>query len=151
MISSSLLKAQIEKLTPNHLREELSPFFEAVDDTYTHIEEDRVLIERALEISSEELNTKHRVLRSELKKQKLVMLEMSRLIESLSGRKVNSESNLIELAENLKEQINQGQKALKELRHAKNEAVYNVKMKEMFLANVSHELRTPIHGIIGMT
>lgn len=148
---SSLLDIQILKHVPEHLKEELAPFFDAIDSTYKHIEDDRLLIERALEISSDELNTKNRRLRSELKKQKQVIAELNELLKNLAGDDSIEHSNILELSTNLKEQFNRGQEALQELKTAKELAESNVKIKEMFLANVSHELRTPIHGIIGMT
>lgn len=37
-----------------------------------------------------------------------------------------------------------------ELRKAKEQAEYSLKVKEGFLANMSHEIRTPMNGVIGM-
>ena len=116
-----------------------------------HFEEDRVLIERALEISSEELSTKNKRLRKELKKHKSLSAKLQGLIRTLSGTLENEELDILELTERLQFEILEGQKAMKEVIRAKNLAEHNARLKEMFLANVSHELRTPIHGIMGLT
>lgn len=41
-------------------------------------------------------------------------------------------------------------RSAEELKIAKEEAEYLLKVKEQFLANMSHEIRTPMNGIIGM-
>ncbi len=41
-------------------------------------------------------------------------------------------------------------KTAEELKSAKEEAEYSLKVKEQFLANMSHEIRTPMNGVIGM-
>ncbi len=46
--------------------------------------------------------------------------------------------------------ITELKKSTEELKIAKEEAEYSLKVKEQFLANMSHEIRTPMNGIIGM-
>lgn len=46
--------------------------------------------------------------------------------------------------------ITELKKSAEELKIAKEEAEYSLKVKEQFLANMSHEIRTPMNGIIGM-
>ena len=41
--------------------------------------------------------------------------------------------------------------AERSLRHARDEALENSRLKSEFLSNMSHEIRTPMNGIIGMT
>jgi PAS domain S-box-containing protein len=46
--------------------------------------------------------------------------------------------------------ISELKKGAEELKLAKDDAEYSLKIKEQFLANMSHEIRTPMNGIIGM-
>ena len=52
---------------------EMLPFIEAIEHSYNHYEEDRLLLERAMDISSEELVEANQQLREEAIAQKAIL------------------------------------------------------------------------------
>lgn len=78
-----LLKRQIKRHLGNleELPDSMLSFIEAVDRSYNHYEEDRLLLERSMDISSNELEESNIQLRAEAKKQNEIL---SRLKESLN-------------------------------------------------------------------
>lgn len=78
-----LLKRQIRRHLGGieNVPESLLPFLEAIDRSYTHYEDDRLLLDRSMEISSSELEESNEQLRSDALKQKEIL---QRLKESLN-------------------------------------------------------------------
>lgn len=78
-----LLKRQIRRHLGGmeNVPESLLPFLEAIDRSYTHYEDDRLLLERSMEISSSELEESNEQLRSDALQQKKIL---ERLKESLN-------------------------------------------------------------------
>ncbi|SMG34962.1 ATP-binding protein [Dethiosulfovibrio salsuginis] len=64
---------------------------------------------------------------------------------------VFDENNAVNGIFGISRDITEHQKAVEELRSAKEEAESANKAKSEFLANMSHEIRTPLNGVIGFT
>ncbi len=64
---------------PKHMM----PLFEAIERSYNHYEEDRILIERSLEISSEELNESNTKILEEAAKNKKVLEKLRESLNTL--------------------------------------------------------------------
>ncbi|NCC58125.1 MAG: PAS domain-containing sensor histidine kinase, partial [Synergistales bacterium] len=64
---------------------------------------------------------------------------------------VFDENNVVNGIFGISRDITEHQKAVEELRSAKEEAESANKAKSEFLANMSHEIRTPLNGVIGFT
>lgn len=78
-----LLKRQIRRHLGGmeNVPESFLPFLEAIDRSYAHYEDDRLLLERSMEISSSELEDSNEQLRADALKQKEIL---QRLKESLN-------------------------------------------------------------------
>ncbi|NJN77906.1 MAG: hypothetical protein HC803_05885 [Saprospiraceae bacterium] len=59
-----------------NIPEEVMPFIQAIEYSYNHYEEDRLLLERAMEISSEELVEANQQLRQEAKEQQAILSKL---------------------------------------------------------------------------
>ena len=80
--------------------------FKLIGETYTHYDEDRLLIERSLEISSKEMNQKNKELLDQIKEVK----EQAAEISQLNGMMINRELKMIKLKQEittLKQQLGQ--------------------------------------------
>ena len=84
-ISNKLLVRQLKKfLKPDQeMPEGFKELFKAVDETYTHAEEDRKLIERAMELSSTELFEANRTLTGHSENQKKILARLQDILLGL--------------------------------------------------------------------
>lgn len=101
-----VLKRQIKKYLGDDF--ELSPkldlLFKAVSDTYTHSDEDRDLVNYAMDVSSKEFLE----INTNLKKQQAVLAERTGEVERINALMVDREMKMIELKEEnkkIKEQL----------------------------------------------
>ena len=101
-----VLKRQIKKYLGDDF--EISPKLElllkAVSDTYTHADEDRDLVNYAMDVSSKEFLE----INTNLKKQQEVLAERTEEVERINALMVDREMKMIELKEenkNLKQQV----------------------------------------------
>jgi hypothetical protein len=90
-----VLERQIKKAFGGlaHLPEGLEAFLKMISDTYEHTDEDRALVERALEISSRELAEFNKKIVEESEKIKLSNSELERMNRLM----VDRELKMIEL------------------------------------------------------
>ena len=101
-----LLKRQIKKYFGDDIPADLTPFLEAVSQSYEHYESDRILVERAMEISSKELTQSNRKLLDESKRHKILIESLKDSIKSISPNSRNIEDDdLLRMADVLQEEI----------------------------------------------
>ncbi|HEX2946144.1 MAG TPA: response regulator [Clostridia bacterium] len=149
----SLLKRQLKKYSVNDIpaSEELQQFLDAVNEAYYGFDMDRMIIERSLELSSQELIDSNTELRQAEEELRLSHLELEQRVKERTSELIKANNRLtFEIAERL-----QAQQALidsaDELRRAKEAAEAANSAKSSFLANVTHEIRTPMNAILGFS
>ncbi len=97
---NKILERQLKKVFGNldSVPINLGPLLRLVSDAYDHAEEDRLLIERSLEISSRELGSLNERTRQESEKLKLTVNELERM----NNLMVDRELKMMELKEEIK-------------------------------------------------
>jgi PAS domain S-box-containing protein len=80
-----LLKRQLKRHFNGieNIPEEMLPLIEAIEHSYNHYEEDRALLERAMDISSEELVEVNQQLREEAKAQKSILFKLKSALNTV--------------------------------------------------------------------
>lgn len=148
---SRLLERQIRKFLPEDLAhdERLIPFLEAVKKSY-HTQEDQFnMLQRAMQISSEELFVANQKLREESKGQQEILDSLKLAIKSLQLKapQKNEDLDVIELANYLKEQSEE----LNKVREQQEDLLQSLENKNETLSNyahvVSHDLKSPLRNI----
>ncbi len=149
----SLLKRQLKKYFGDNIpsSEEYAAFLNAVNEAYYGLDEDRLIVEHSLELSSQELIDANTELRQAEEELRLSHLELEQRVEERTSELIEANNRLtFEIAERL-----QAQQALiessEELRHAKEAAEAANSAKSSFLANITHEIRTPMNAILGFS
>ncbi len=148
-----LLRRQIRKYLGEEVPRDpaLSEFLSAVDAAYEQYDGDRKILERSMDLSSEELYEANERLQDEMKNQELVLSQLRNSMRSLRSDEDTSGADALSVSRLLQEQIGLRNEAEDVLRLAKEAAEAASRAKSEFLANMSHEIRTPMNAVIGMT
>lgn len=157
---NSLLKRQIRKFLSEDLKNnaELTAFFNAINLSYNNFDDQSVMIQRAMSISSEELYAANRKLQKEAEEQKEVIKKLKSVIDTLKFYNLKEEdktenveltgSNLVDFIDNQTKEIvqmnKQKQDMLNELAHQNQELSDYAHM-------VSHDLKSPLRSIDTLT
>lgn len=98
---NKVLERQVKKIFGNleNINKEMEEFLKLVSDTYDHNDEDRLLIERSLDLSSKELGGLNKKIMEESEKLKTGMSELERINKLM----VDRELKMIELKKEISE------------------------------------------------
>lgn len=103
-----LIKRQVKKFFGDlsQVPKELLPLLQAIGSSYSHYESDRILIERAMELSSSELAQSNKKLFDESKKHKMLIKSLKESLKSLSDVDVSfDDDDLLRIADVLQDEI----------------------------------------------
>lgn len=112
MLRHRLLQRQIRKYLGGEkdLTPELSRFLEAVDEAYEQFETDRRLVERSMELSSNELLEANSLLRRKFERDEAVLESLRMSVRALRTHEVassgDSSTDLLDLSNLVREQVN---------------------------------------------
>ncbi|MFO7446919.1 MAG: response regulator [Ignavibacteriaceae bacterium] len=95
---NKLLERQIERILGKsyEIPPELLSLFEAISKSYDHSETDRALLERTMDLNSQELTEANKRLRNESERQKLILNRMKELVASLQTEDEIVPPNIVE-------------------------------------------------------
>ncbi|TWO32709.1 GHKL domain-containing protein [Seonamhaeicola sediminis] len=157
---NSLLKRQIRKYLSEEQASsnEMAEFLDAVSRSYTNFDEQYVMQQRAMSISSEELFVANEQLKKEAQAQNAFIDKLKHVIETLKFYELPSSSSLdnvdldglklVEFIDNQTKEIvkmnKQREKLLEELGHQNQELSDYAHM-------VSHDLKSPLRSIDALT
>ena len=122
-----LLRRQLRRAFGEAPPDGLGPFVDAVDDAYARADADREMLERSLDLTSQELMEQNARLRAELAEREAAQRRLER--EAARHRETASARDAAVDARDAAEEL--------------------LRLRSSFLANMSHELRTPLTGILG--
>lgn len=153
-----ILERQIAKHLDAEKSKGLENFLEAVSKSYSHFDNDRILIERAMDLSSRELTDANQQLKDNSSKNDLIIKALKETVLALqpthspfSSSETNELNDALMLVEFVRTQAELRKKAEGDLILAKQKAEEANQSKSRFLANMSHEIRTPLNAILGFT
>ncbi|WP_369049430.1 ATP-binding protein [Tenacibaculum sp. UWU-22] len=157
---NSLLKRQIKKFLTQELLEskDLNKFLEAVNQSYAYFEEQFVMQQRAMTISSEELQIANKQLREETQAQLKVIGKLKRVIDTLKFYELPQKAQadgleldglkLVEFIDNQTKEIVKINKQREKL--VKDLAYQNEELSD-YAHMVSHDLKSPLRSIDALT
>jgi PAS domain S-box-containing protein len=121
-LNNKLLLRQIRKYvgSVDDLPEELYPLFDAISQSYGHYDSDRELLERAMDLSSDELQASNNRLRDELDLQMKVIAKLKSSLGLLEIEDVTWDSNdLVKVADFISIEIERRKEAETALRYCR--------------------------------
>ena len=155
---NSLLKRQIRKFLPEHLKsnKDLEAFLMAINLSYKNYEEQFAMLQRGAKISSEELFESNQQLRKETASQKEIISKLNNVINTLKFYNLDEVKN-VESSDSLKlvDFIDNQTKEIIEINKQKDLLVSNLEKQNQELNEyahmVSHDLRSPLQSIDALT
>ena len=157
---NSLLKRQIRKFlnATQASDKELEPFLDAVNRSYTNFDEQYVMQQRAMGLSSDELFEANKQLREEAQAQQDVITQLKRVIETLKfyelpeqKRADNKELDGIKLVEFIEKQTNEIILINKQREALFTELAYQNQELSDYAHMVSHDLKSPLRSVDALT
>lgn len=121
-LNNKLLKRQVRKYLGSieNIPEDVLPLLKAIDQSYGHYDSDRELLERAMDLSSEELSTTNTRLREELQLQTQVVEKLKNNLSKIQIDDADWDSNdLFKVAEFISLEIEKRKEAEKALRYSR--------------------------------
>jgi light-regulated signal transduction histidine kinase (bacteriophytochrome) len=156
---NSLLKRQIRKyLKENAIPTELEPFIDAVNRSYDNYDEQFVMLQRAMSISSEELSIANEKLRMEAQEQKELINKLKNVINTLKAYDL-SENNQTDITKlnglNLVNFLDSQTKDIVEINEQREKVLNKLAQQNQELSDyahmVSHDLKSPLRSIDALT
>ncbi len=153
---NSLLKRQLRKYVSKDLMNhpDLEQLLKVVDRSYNNHDEQFLMLQRAMKISSEELFDANQELKKDTENQKKIISKLNNLVSSLKGETVKEQGSdkekvkLIDLmgmqAQEIIDINQQREKLITELAHQNKELSEYAHM-------VSHDLKSPLRSIDALT
>lgn len=144
---NSLLKRQIGKYLKDGLNH-MDQFFDAIDDSYKNYENQIIVLQRAMKISSEELYEANQKLRDEADSLKEINNNLEFILNSMS-LDTNHENDLKEI--NTSDYIKKQTIELVKMNKQREELLKNLEKQNQALNEyahmVSHDLKSPLRSI----
>lgn len=157
---NSLLKRQIRKYLPKDLlaSKDIEIFLDAVDRSYYNFEEQFIMQQRAMSISSEELSIANQQLKQEANTQKEVINKLKRVIDTLKFYELpennsfdNSDIDGLKLVDFIDNQTKEIVKINKQREKLMDEMAHQNQELGDYAHMVSHDLKSPLRSIETLT
>lgn len=153
---NSLLKRQIRKYLNKDLAnsKELEAFISAVNHSYNNFDEQFIMLQRAMTISSDELFKANQSLQKKTEAQKKVISKLNSAFETLKSKKQSNEKEIdlkdldgLKLAEFINEQAQKVVEVNQQREKLLEELSYQNQELNDYAHMISHDLKTPLRSI----